>query len=33
MSYSTNIKQYYANDNISNFYKEIWGGDNIHIGI
>lgn len=33
MSYTTNIKQYYANNNISNFYKEIWGGDNIHIGI
>jgi 2-polyprenyl-3-methyl-5-hydroxy-6-metoxy-1,4-benzoquinol methylase len=24
---------YYSNKNISNFYKDIWGGENIHIGI
>lgn len=24
---------YYSNNNISNFYKNIWGGENIHIGI
>ena len=30
---SETTKEYYSNKNISNFYKTVWGGDSIHVGM
>lgn len=30
---SETTKEYYSNKNISNFYKTVWGGDCIHVGM